>query len=61
MDQTTTQPTHTGLMDFRAWINELERTGHLVKIADGSTRKPKPAPSCAWPTSASPRRSGSPI
>lgn len=34
MDQTTTQPTHTGLMDFRAWINELERTGHLVKIAD---------------------------
>ncbi|HEX2795688.1 MAG TPA: hypothetical protein VHN38_01275, partial [Immundisolibacter sp.] len=34
MDQTTTQPTHTGLMDFRAWLNELERTGHLVRIAD---------------------------
>ncbi|HEY8857157.1 MAG TPA: UbiD family decarboxylase [Rugosibacter sp.] len=25
---------HTGLMDFRTWLHELERTGHLVRIAD---------------------------
>jgi len=34
MEQTTRTPTHAGLMDFRAWLHELERTGHLVRIAD---------------------------
>ena len=34
MEQTTRTPTHAGLMDFRAWLHELERTGHLVRIDD---------------------------
>ena len=34
MDQTTQRATHSGLMDFRAWLHELERTGHLVRIDD---------------------------
>ncbi|MEL0083591.1 MAG: hypothetical protein VW985_11220, partial [Gammaproteobacteria bacterium] len=34
MDRKTDVSTPTGLMDFRAWIHELERTGNLVRIDD---------------------------
>src|SRR3972149_11841667 len=34
MDTKTANFTNTGLMDFRAWLQELERTGHLLKIDD---------------------------
>jgi len=34
MDSKTEMNTPTGLMDFRAWVHELERTGNLVKIDD---------------------------
>nr|ART36520.1 C382 [uncultured bacterium] len=34
MDIRTSKPVQKGLMDFRAWVHEMERTGHLVRIAD---------------------------
>ena len=34
MDTKATQFTQSGLMDFRAWLQELERTGQLVRIDD---------------------------
>ena len=34
MDSKTEMNTPTGLMDFRAWVHELERTGNLVRIDD---------------------------
>ena len=34
MDTKTELNAPTGLMDFRAWIHELERTGNLVRIDD---------------------------
>lgn len=34
MDDTTRAPVHTGIMEFRDYISELERSGHLLRIDD---------------------------
>ena len=34
MTLNTSEFVPSGLMDFRAWVQELERTGNLVRIED---------------------------